>query len=69
MIGGKGYNVDKYALSGLTEDDIFWMEVIPYKSNGQNYNYFWRFLIKEVKFEDENITIMSPKYVILNSRI
>lgn len=26
IIGGKGYNVDKYALSGQTEDDIFWMD-------------------------------------------
>lgn len=69
MIGGKGYDVEKYALSGLTEDDIFWMDNVPLVSNGQDYNYFWRLLIKDIKFKDTSTSAVTSKYVIFNSRI
>lgn len=56
MIGGKGYDVSKYGLSGKTDSDIYWMDINPVKVDGQKNNYFWRVLMRpnSVRFLGKN---------------
>ena len=73
MIGGQGYDTDKYAKPGLTIENIFWMDVQPVKVANVNQNYFWRVLLKSdsITFSGkaERIPDVNPKYAILNTRV
>lgn len=46
MIGGTGYDVSKYGKPGLTDSDIYWMDIDHQQDGTSSTHYFWKVLMK-----------------------